>query len=376
METEHTDVVVIGLGVGGEDAAGKLAGAGLHVTGVEARLVGGECPYWACVRSKMMIRAAGLLTEARRIPGMAGTSTVTPDWAPVARRIREEATDYWNDKVAVDRFTGEGGHFVRGRATITGPREVTVAVEDGTRVFRARRGIVIATGTDPAVPPIPGLAGTPYWTNREAVRVPRRAAGRVRVERVRVLWHLGPERSRLGAPPAEPLAEQLARQRIEGQQAAFACLGWLLDPVALLDDVVRGDPDLPAGEVELALAQRAHFAAPRPGRKCRPQVQAEFLVLSPVQVEQPGGLLRSRRIGLALTRMRRPGILRHVAVGPVIADGQVQGRGDDRVDPQDGRGLHGPAHVRRQRLSQVCGRVVRWSRSGPQRPSQTWRPSA
>jgi pyruvate/2-oxoglutarate dehydrogenase complex dihydrolipoamide dehydrogenase (E3) component len=166
---EYTDVVVIGMGPGGEDAAGRLAEAGLHVTGVEARLVGGECPYWGCIPSKMMIRAAGLLAEARRIPGMAGTSTVTPDWGPVAARIRDEATDSWNDKVAVDRFTGQGGHFVRGRARITAPGEVTVDTADGARVFRARRGIVIATGTEPAVPPISGLAGTPYWTNREAI---------------------------------------------------------------------------------------------------------------------------------------------------------------------------------------------------------------
>jgi pyruvate/2-oxoglutarate dehydrogenase complex dihydrolipoamide dehydrogenase (E3) component len=169
MNIEETDIVVIGMGPGGEDAAGKLAEAGLDVTGVEARLVGGECPYWGCVPSKMMVRAAGLLAEARRIPGMAGAATVAPDWAPVAARIRDEATDSWNDKVAVDRFLGKGGHFVRGRGRITGRGEVTVDSADGPRVLRARRGIVIATGTEPAIPPIRGLAGTPYWTNREAI---------------------------------------------------------------------------------------------------------------------------------------------------------------------------------------------------------------
>ncbi len=117
----------------------------------------------------MMIRAANLLAEARRVPGMAGASTVDADWAPVAVRIREEATDHWDDKVAVDRFRELGGHFVRGRGRITGRGEVTVDTDWGPRVFWARRGILVNTGTEPAIPPVIGLAATPYWTNREAI---------------------------------------------------------------------------------------------------------------------------------------------------------------------------------------------------------------
>jgi pyruvate/2-oxoglutarate dehydrogenase complex dihydrolipoamide dehydrogenase (E3) component len=164
--TEHeVDVVVLGLSPGGEDAASRLAEAGLAVAGVEKRLVGGECPYFGCVPSKMMIRAGNLLAEARRVAGMSGTAAVTADWAPVARRIREEATDTWDDTVAADRFIGKGGQLFRGHGRITAPGEVTV----GGAVLRARRGIIIAIGTDPAIPPVPGLAGTPYWTNREAI---------------------------------------------------------------------------------------------------------------------------------------------------------------------------------------------------------------
>ena len=119
-EVQQVDVVVVGLGVGGEEVAGRLAEAGLAVVGVEHTLVGGECPYWGCIPTKMMIRAGNALAEARRIPGLAGASTVQPDWSPVAKRIRDEATDTWDDKVAADRFTGKGGRFVRGRATIVG----------------------------------------------------------------------------------------------------------------------------------------------------------------------------------------------------------------------------------------------------------------
>ena len=162
---ERADAVVIGMGPGGEEVAGRLAGAGLDVVGVEQELLGGECPYWGCVPSKMAIRAANLLAEAGRVRAMAGDATVSPDWAPVARRIRDEATDDWDDRVAVERFEAKGGRFLRGRGRILAPGRVLA----GEREIEARRAVVVATGTRPSVPPIPGLADIAYWTNREAL---------------------------------------------------------------------------------------------------------------------------------------------------------------------------------------------------------------
>ena len=162
---DNADVIVIGMGPGGEAAAAQLAKAGLSVVGIEKNLVGGECPYYGCIPTKMMVRASDALAEARRVPSLAGTADVTADFGPVAERIRDEATDNWDDTVAVERFEKAGGRFVRGTARITGPGTVSV---DG-REFEARRAIVVNTGTEPAIPPIPGLAGTPFWTNRDAV---------------------------------------------------------------------------------------------------------------------------------------------------------------------------------------------------------------
>src|SRR6476619_3745311 len=161
------DVVVIGLGPGGEATASALAGAGLSVVGVDERLVGGECPYYGCIPSKMMIRAADVVAEARRVGDLAGTADVRPDWGRVATRIREEATDDWDDTVAVERLEAAGVRFVRGHGRLTGPRTVEVSGE----TFEASRGVVLNTGTAPAAPPIDGLADTPYWTNREAIRM-------------------------------------------------------------------------------------------------------------------------------------------------------------------------------------------------------------
>lgn len=162
---KQVDVIVVGMGVGGEAVAEAAAGAGLSVVGIEGKLVGGECPYWGCIPSKMMIRAADLIAETRRVDGIAGSATVSPDWSPVATRIRDEATTDWDDEIAVKRFTDAGGRFVRGWGRLTGPGRVEV---DG-QTYEASRGVVIGTGTTPVIPPIDGLADTPYWTNRDAV---------------------------------------------------------------------------------------------------------------------------------------------------------------------------------------------------------------
>lgn len=166
---ERVDVIVLGMGVGGEEVANSLADNGLKVVGIESNLVGGECPYYGCIPTKMMIRADDMLAEGRRIPGFAGRASIAPDWSPVADRIRKVATDNWDDRVAVERFEKKGGTFVRGAGRLAGPGRVTV---NGT-VYEASRAIVIATGTAPAVPAIPGLNTVKYWTNRDAVKVER-----------------------------------------------------------------------------------------------------------------------------------------------------------------------------------------------------------
>ena len=162
---QQVDVVVVGMGPGGEEVAGRLAEAGLSVVGVERELVGGECPYWGCVPSKMMIRGATMLAEARRVSSYAGTSSVTADLGPVARRIRAEATDDWDDTVAAERFEGKGGRLLRGSARLDGVGRVVVGDDEVV----ASRAVVVASGSEPVVPPIEGLADVAHWTNREAV---------------------------------------------------------------------------------------------------------------------------------------------------------------------------------------------------------------
>ncbi|WP_307201282.1 NAD(P)/FAD-dependent oxidoreductase [Nocardioides zeae] len=170
-DVHEVDLVVVGTGPGGEALAGGAARAGLDVVAVEKHLVGGECPYYGCIPSKMMLRAADALAEAHRASQLAGDVVVTPSWAPVAQRISDEATAGWDDTAAVQRLEDAGGRLARGAGRLEGPRRVVVTADDGsTTTYVARRGVVLNPGTRPALPPVEGLADVPVWTNRDAVR--------------------------------------------------------------------------------------------------------------------------------------------------------------------------------------------------------------
>ena len=165
--SDTCDVVVLGMGTCGEDAALRLAGAGLDVVGIEPRLIGGECPYWACIPTKFMVGSANLVERARQADGLVGRVQVEPDWSTVASRIRSQITGGWDDSAGVARFEAKGGRFIRGWGRITAPGTVEV---NGTTVV-AERGVLVATGSQPRIPPVPGLADVDYWTNHEAIAI-------------------------------------------------------------------------------------------------------------------------------------------------------------------------------------------------------------
>src|SRR3954469_25840784 len=166
--THDCDVVVLGLGPGGEYAARKLAEAGLDVVGVDRALVGGKCPFWGCTPSKLMVRPADLVAEVYRADRLARPTTLDRHWSRVAARVLE-SNHAWTASHHEEPLQHAGVRIVRGHGRLDGPGVVRVERSGATTLVRARRGVLLNTGTEPLRRPIDGLAGTPYWTNREAV---------------------------------------------------------------------------------------------------------------------------------------------------------------------------------------------------------------
>ena len=170
------DVVVIGAGPSGENVADRVVRAGLSCLVIESELVGGECSYWACMPSKAMLRPVELLAAAGRVPGV---PTGRLDPAAVFAR-RDEFTSHHDDTGQARWVTDLPADLIRGAGRLSGVREVPVTrAGDVPLVVTAALAVVVATGSDAAVPDIPGLAGAGAWTSREVTNasvVPARLA--------------------------------------------------------------------------------------------------------------------------------------------------------------------------------------------------------
>jgi pyruvate/2-oxoglutarate dehydrogenase complex dihydrolipoamide dehydrogenase (E3) component len=153
------DAVVIGAGPAGEVAASRLHAGGLRTALVERELVGGECAYWACIPSKTLLRPAEVRHEASRV---AGTSEPEQRWREIAE-YRDFMIRNLDDSKQVSGYRQEGVDVHKGAGRIVAEGTVEVA---GERL--SAEHIIIASGSDPHIPPIGGLEQAGYWTNREA----------------------------------------------------------------------------------------------------------------------------------------------------------------------------------------------------------------
>jgi pyruvate/2-oxoglutarate dehydrogenase complex dihydrolipoamide dehydrogenase (E3) component len=196
------DVIVMGAGPAGEIAAARAARNGLTVAVAERRLAGGECQHYGCIPSKALLWPMELAAEVSRMPGLELRGPIDPD--PVLSR-RDGFVDHQDDSPQVRWIEHIPATFFRGQGRLAGPSRVEVTAPDGSvQALQARHAVIIATGSDPWIPGVPGLREAHPWTNREATdvhEVPKRLAviggGPVGCEMSQALHALGAEETTL-----------------------------------------------------------------------------------------------------------------------------------------------------------------------------------
>jgi dihydrolipoamide dehydrogenase len=171
------DVLVIGGGPAGENAADMAGRGDLRIALVEHELVGGECSYWACMPSKALLRPGDALEALQRVPGGREAASGAIDVDETLRR-RDALASNWDDTSQVEWLESVGVDLIRGHARLAGERLVEVTDDTGAVVrYEVRRAVIVATGSKASFPPINGLADAGVWDSRDittAKDVPRR----------------------------------------------------------------------------------------------------------------------------------------------------------------------------------------------------------
>jgi dihydrolipoamide dehydrogenase len=259
-----TDVVVVGGGPAGENIVDRVRAGGLDCVLVESELFGGECSYWACVPSKAMLRPVEMAAAATRLPGVptgkldAGAVLKRRDWFTGydGHRHDDSSQEKWVE--------GTGTVAMRGLARLDGARRVVVQRADGTRAIEARQAVVLAVGSDPAVPPVPGLREAKPWTSRDATsaeHVPERlvvlGGGVVACEMAQAYRGLGAREVSI----VELLDRLLGRtEPFAGEMIATALRDAGID-VRVSAHLTKVERPEPGGEVTLTLADGTTLTA-------------------------------------------------------------------------------------------------------------------